>query len=162
MRQVVGLLGDLRGRETPTVLDVAPRTDTVFYDRYRRIHEAHVSEDPAHARHARCEEREDLQELAERGLLFDVRVEGAWAGILAAEQGGHRGVRGARVVELVLDQLFRGQGHGPHLSTLLAKVLPLPDEECLMGTVHHGNAPAYRSALGAGRVDVGGEVVIPL
>jgi hypothetical protein len=36
------------------------------------------------------------------------------------------------------------------------------DDECLMGTIHADNGPAYRAALAAGRIDVGGEVRITL
>ena len=162
MRHVVGRVGDLRRRPLPAGLAAVARSDTDFYDRYVGIHEAHVQQDPAHARHARCETREDLQELVAHGLVFDVLVDGVWAGALAAEPGVRRGVRGMTVVELVLDLPFRGQGHGRHLSTLLARALPVPDETLLQGTVHYDNLPAYRSALAADRVDVGGEIVIPV
>ncbi|MET1006661.1 MAG: hypothetical protein ABWX96_14015, partial [Propionibacteriaceae bacterium] len=162
MRQVVGLLGDLRRRSLPSGLAAVARTDTDFYDTYLSIHERHVARQPEHARHTRVEEEGDLQALADQGLLWDVVVDGRWAGILAAERDARRGVRGATVIELLLDDPYRGRGFGQHLSTLLAKSLPLPDDECLMGTIHHANVASYRSALRAGRVDVGGEIVIPL
>ena len=162
LRQLVGLLGDLRRQESPTELSATPRNDTAFYDRYRQIHDRDVARNSAHARHTRCEARKDLQELADQDLLFDVQVNGAWAGIIAAEPDARCGVRGATVIELLLDHQYRDLGYGQHLSTLLAKALRLPDEECLMGTVHADNVPAYRSALRAGRVDVGGEILIPL
>jgi hypothetical protein len=38
----------------------------------------------------------------------------------------------------------------------------MPDDQCLMGTIHAHNLPSYRSAVGAGRVDVGGEIIIPI
>ena len=95
-------------------------------------------------------------------MLFDILVDGQWAGIVAAESDARRGVRGATVIELILDHPFRGQGYGRHLSTLLARALPFSDDECLMGTIHAENTAAYRSALAAGPVDVGGEIVIPL
>ncbi len=159
---MVGLLRDLRRRETPPELSAVQRTDTAFYDRYLQIHSRQVAHDPTHARHARCEDQQDLADLAGQGLLFDVQVNDEWAGIIAAEADVRRGIRGATVVELLLDPEYRGLSYGQHLSTLLAKVLPLPDEECLMGTIHVENVAAYRSALRAGRVDVGGEIVIPL
>jgi L-amino acid N-acyltransferase YncA len=71
-------------------------------------------------------------------------------------------VRGATVIELILDHRFRGRGYGKHLSTLLARGVPLPDDQCLMGTIHADNRTSYRSARAAGRVDVGGEIVVPL
>lgn len=162
MRQVVGTLGDLRRRETPSQLSFETRVDTAFYDRYLQIHHTQVSKDPAHSRHARCEDEADLQELAAQGLLFDVVVDDIWAGIVAAEPDDRHGVRGATVVELLLDHRFRGRGYGKHLSVLLAQKLRLSDQACVMGTIHADNVAAYHSAVGAGRVDVGGEVRIPL
>jgi GNAT superfamily N-acetyltransferase len=161
-RQVVGRLGDLRRRETPAELSAAPRQDTEVYERYRALFDLDVERDPAHARHTRAEERADLQDLADRGFLYDVLVDDAWAGLLAAEPDARRGVRGATVVELVLDHPHRGRGYGRHLSTLLARAVPLPDDQCLLGTIHADNVTSYRSALAAGRVDVGGEILIPL
>ncbi len=161
-RQLVGLLGDLRARPAPTGLRAVPRADTAFYDRYRQIFDDDVARDPVHARHTRAESLEDLEKLAGQGLVFDVEVDGTWAGILAAEPDVRRGVRGATVVELILDPAFRGRGYGKHLSALLARAVPLPDDQCLMGTIHADNVTSYRSALAAGRVDVGGEIIVPL
>ena len=162
LRQVVGLLGDLRAREAPSGLSVTPRHDTDFYGHYQALFDHDVALDPAHGRHTRVEDRGDLQDLADRGYLYDVLVDGAWAGLLAAEPDARRGVRGATVVELILDHEHRGRGYGRHLSTLLARAVPLPDDQCLLGTIHADNLTSYRSALAAGRVDVGGEIVIPL
>ena len=162
MRQLVGLLGDLRRRGTPPELSTVPRRDTDFYDRYHALFDRDVASDAAHARRTRVEDRQDLQALADQGFLFDVLVDGDWAGILAAEPDARRGVRGATVVELILDHAVRGRGYGRHLSTLLARAIPLGDDECLLGTIHVDNVTSYRSALAAGRVDVGGEIVIPL
>ncbi len=163
LRQVVGLLGELRRRaQAPAELGVAACTDVSCYDAYAAIHAADVARDPDQARRVRVESRADLQELAVQGLVFDVVVDGEWAGIVAAEPGTKGGVRGAVVIELLLDHRYRGRGYGAHLSTLLARSLPMPDDECLIGSIHHQNLPALRSALAAGRIDVGGEVAIPL
>jgi hypothetical protein len=162
MRHLVGVLGELRRRPLPPGLTALARRDVEHYDRYVAIHEAHVARDPRHARRSRVESEEDLRALATRGLLFDVLVEGRWAGVLAGEPEARWGARGATVVELLLDHPFRGRGLGAHLSALLAGALPLPAEQFLFGTIHADNLPAYRAALASGRVDVGGEVVIPL
>lgn len=98
-RMVAGQLGELRARETPTELTTTPRTDTRFYDRYLQIHQTQVERAPAHGRHTRAETKADLQALVEQGLVYDVRVDGEWAGVLAAEPDTDRGLRGATVVE---------------------------------------------------------------
>jgi GNAT superfamily N-acetyltransferase len=162
MRHVVGPLGELRRRPLPPGLSGAPRPEVGHYAEYVASHAAQVARDPRHARHARVETEDDLNELAALGMLVDVLVDGRWAGLLAAEPATRWGARGATVVELLLDHPFRGRGLGRHLSGLLARALPLPDDHMLFGTIHVDNVAAYRAALASGRVDVGGEVVIPL
>ncbi len=162
LRQVVGSISALRARSTPPGVSTRPRTDTDFYGVYRAIHQAQVAADPSHGRHTRCEDQEDLGRLAASGLLHDVMVDGAWAGIVAAEPDSRRGVTGATVIELLLRPEYRGRGLGKHLSPLLAMAIPTAGEEFLIGTIHADNSAAYRAALAAGRVDVGGEVRLPL
>lgn len=162
MRQLAGTLGDLRRRDVPADMSTAMRGDTGFYEQYRRIHDDHVAVDPEHARRAECEDESDLQELAQAGLLHDVLVDGTWAGIVAAKEDDRRGIPGATVVELILSQEHRGRGYGKHLSALLARALPFDDRKCLMGTIHADNVTAYRAARGSGRVDVGGEIRVPV
>jgi GNAT superfamily N-acetyltransferase len=161
-RRLAGELGQLRRRPVPDRLQAVARHDVDHHERYVEVWRSEWRADPARRRWGRPESRDDLQALADQGLLLDLLVDGAWAGVLAAEPAVRWGVRGATVVELLLDPAFRGQGLGAHLSTLLARALPLPDEQLLLGEVHADNRPAYRAALAAGRVDVGGEVVVPL
>ncbi len=162
MRTVAGPLGALRARPVPPELTVRPATDLAFLDRYAGIHREQVSRQPSHALHARTESVEDLRRLLAAGTLFEVLVHGRWAGVLAGEPGVVRGIRGATVVVLVLEHGARGRGYGRHLSALLSQNLPLPDDQLLVGTIHVDNTASLRSALGAGRVDVGGEVTVPL
>jgi L-amino acid N-acyltransferase YncA len=103
-----------------------------------------------------------LEELRAAGTLFDVELHRRWVGVVAAEPGVQHGLRGAIVVELLLDPAARGKGYGKHLSTLLAQQLEAPDDWFLLGTIHLDNTAAYRSALAAGRRDVGGDVLLPL
>lgn len=93
---------------------------------------------------------------ARAGTLFEVLLDGNWAGVLAAEPAVAHGLRGATVVELLLTHEVRGRGLGKDLSVLLARNLPLPDDHVLHGTIHIDNHTARRSALAAGRIDVGG------
>lgn len=162
MRLLAGRLGELRARPVPASLSARPAQDLSFYPRYLAIYERNFAEHPDHRLHARAEREDDLAGLISEGTLLEVFVEERWAGLLAAQPDVQRGLRGATVVELTLDQAVRGQGHGAHLSALLARHLPQPDDQCLLGTVHAENLRAYRAALRAGRVDLGGEVVLPL
>lgn len=161
-RNVAGRLGDLRGNQVPSELRAATPPDLAFYDRYARTHAEQVTREPAHALHTRSESVEDLEELRTAGTLFIVWLDGQEVGLIAAEPRFQRGLRGAVVVELFLDPTVRGRGYGKHLSSLLARSLDLPDEQFLLGTIHVDNTASYKSAIAAGRRDVGGEVVVPL
>ena len=161
-RNLAGRLGNLRRRPLPEGLSAEPASDLRFYDRYVRIHYDHVERQPSHAVHSRIETEDDLNRLLAARTLFEVRVDGDWAGVIAAEPDARCGLRGFTVVELLLDDAYRGQGLGRHLSVLLASSLPGPDEQFLLGPIHVDNVASYRSAIGAGRVDIGGEVIIGL
>jgi hypothetical protein len=161
-RNVAGRLGDLRRNKVPPELSAEVASHLDFYDRYAQIHRDHVAHDPAHGLHTRIESREDLSELLHAGTLFEVLLNGRWAGLVAAEPRVQRGLRGAVVIELLLDLSVRGRGNGKHLSALLAQHVEAPDDQFLLGTIHVDNTAAYRSALASGRRDVGGEVIVPL
>ena len=162
MRLVAAPLGQLRRRDVTNALTVRPATDLSWYDRYVAVHDRHVAADPAHADRSRVETTADLDHLGGAATLFEVLVDGSWAGVLAAEPVVAHGLRGATVVVLMLTQEARGRGFGKGLSALLARNLPMPDDQVLSGTIHVDNLTARRSALAAGRIDVGGRVVVPL
>jgi hypothetical protein len=163
-RLLAGRLGDLRAREIPAAL-TARRLRTVSagdYERYTRMHAAHARRNPAHLRHTRANRHNDLSAHARNGSLIAVDVHGGWAGMVAARLDVASGMHGVTVSELILDPAFAGQGYDRHLSALLARNVPQPDERFLFGTIHADNLPAYRAARAAGREDVGGEVILPL
>ncbi len=163
-RLLAAPLGELRSRPVPRSLTVHPAADLSFYGRYVDIFDDQVRTDPAHRQHTRVETEQTLDSLRAAGTLFEVHLDGRWAGVLAGEAAVSHGLRGATIIELLLDPAARGRGHGAHLSVLLARnlPLPLPDDQILFGTIHVDNLPAYRAAIRAGRVDVGGEVLVPI
>jgi len=134
MRLVAAPLGQLRRRDVTNALTVRPGTDLSWYDRYVAVHDRHVAADPAHADRSRVETTADLDHLRGAATLFEVLVDGNWAGVLAAEPVVAHGLRGATVVVLMLTQEARGRGFGKGLSALLARNLPMPDDQVLSGT----------------------------
>ena len=161
-RLVAGRLGALRAREVPAQLSTRSLTDvpSAQYERYVEMHARHAAANPSHLLHTRASSREDLLASAGAGMLWDVEVDGTWAGMVAGRDDVASGMRGATVVELILDPSFTGRGYGEHLSVLLARGVPQPDEQFLFGTIHADNLRAYRAAQRAGREDVGGEVLV--
>jgi L-amino acid N-acyltransferase YncA len=158
---VAGLVADLRRR--PPV------------DGYERVHLQVVPVDPAGQATARLyaqaeAERPDLaqwatpstpdelQECAAEGLLFEVRVDGHPAGVVAARRDDDHGMTGFVVQEIVLDDAHRGHRLAAAVLQRLLAELPAGPGDTLWGTIHPDNQPSLRNAASIGREIVGGFV----
>lgn len=145
----------LRRAPLPPGLRASPAADLSHYTQACEAYEAVDAEHPHHPREAAIETRDALEESRQSGMLFDVLVDDAWSGYIAATAGARLGLPGFTIQELVLAESARGRSLGRYLSPLLARALP-DDHGVLFGTVHHDNIGARRAASNAGRVDVGG------
>lgn len=157
-------LRDLVGRPgLPAELTLGAAADLAHYADARAAYDRVDREHQAHRDQARLQPEDDLQESLERGTLFDVLVDGEWAGYVGATEDGTStlGLRGYVVQELILGARGRGRGYGSWLTTLLARALPDRDG-VLVGTIHADNRGAIAAALSAGRRDVGGWFQVPL
>lgn len=134
-------------------------------DNYPRAVAAYAAIDQAHPDHpdqARIETTEDLAESVEAGLLYDVLVDGEWAGYVGAHVNDETlGLPAYVVQEFILDPAYRGRGYGRYLPALLAQALP-DDKPILLGVIHAGNRSALEAAKASGRIDIGGWFQLPL
>ncbi len=151
-------------RAVPPELTLDKTTDDRHLAQAEAAYAALDAQHPAHAEQAGVIGTEDLAECLEAGLMYDVTVNGTWAGYAGVLPGQKLGLEVYTVQELLLTPEFRGRGYGPHLTTLLARTLLETREpgRVLLGTIHADNAGAYPAALRAGRRDVGGWVQLPL
>ena len=161
-RLLAARLDALRARSVPAELGLRPLADLTFYEEYLRIYEQHRALRPAHRVQARPESADALADLIAEGTAWSVEIAGQRAGVLAARRGVASGCRGVEVVELVLAPAFCGRGYGAALSVLVARAVTEPGGHWLFGTIHADNLPAYRAARTAGRIDIGGEIVLDL
>ena len=156
-------LADLAARQhLPAGLTLAPAKDL---SRYEDAVAAYASVDETHRDHpaqASIQPAGDLAESIEAGTLFDVLVDGEWAGYVGATRdgGADMGMDAYVVQEIILGPAYRGRRYGSHLTTLLAQRLP-DRHRVLVGTIHADNRGALNAALDAGRYDVGGWVQVP-
>ncbi|MCW4456756.1 GNAT family N-acetyltransferase [Microbacterium sp. MPKO10] len=105
---------------------------------------------PSIADWATPEDEESLAECAAEGLLFDVRVDGDSAGVVAAIRDDSFGLRGHCMQEICIDADHRGRGIGRATLRELARRLPNTGD-VLWGHIHPGNTASLRNALAAGR-----------
>ena len=162
-RSLAAPLTDLVARRhLPSGLALAPARDL---SRYEDAVAAYAAVDETHRDHpaqAAIQPAGDLAESIEAGTLFDVLVDGEWAGYVGATRDGRAdmGMDAYVVQEIILVPTCRGRGYGRHLTTLLAQRLP-DRHRVLVGTIHADNRGALEAAIDAGRYDVGGWVQVP-
>ncbi len=150
----------------PPELSLRPTEDDRHLAQAGAAYAALDAQHPGHAYQAQVLDAEQLQEAIDAGLMFDVLVQGEWAGYAGVHPDEDLGLPSYSVQELLLAPAFRGRGYGAHLTTLLARAILVarPEEpgRMLFGTIHADNAGAYPAALRAGRMDVGGWVQLRL
>ena len=127
-----------------------------FYPDYEAAYAQMLEERPHLSGVIEAESRETLGECLEQGFLFEVLVDGAWSGLIAARRDLVAGVRGLQVVEIVLTRAARGQGLGLAVHQRFARAVAAIDPATvLLGTISAKNAPSLRTALRAGRLEIG-------
>ena len=160
---VAGLVANLRARPHTAAYDLvalraapaesmAERTATTYRER--------LTGEPESALWAQPEDVESLAESAAEGLLFEVLVDGAPAGVVAAIRADAHGMAGFSVQELCLDSHHRGRRLAAGLLQRLLAQLPARSGDALWGTIHAANSPSLHNALSVGRQVVGAKVWI--
>jgi GNAT superfamily N-acetyltransferase len=104
------------------------------------------------------EDADSLADCAAQGLLFELLVGGAPAGVVAATRDDAHGMSGFSVEELCLDPSWRGRGIAARAVRQLVGQLPARRGAVLWGSIHPENLPSLRAALSLGREIVGGYV----
>ena len=97
------------------------------------------------------ESEETLEVCLKNGMLFDVRIDGEWAGLLATRREPGPYWDGVCVVEEVLSEAHRGRGFGKAAQRRLIEELRIMGETLLWGTISPKNAPSIGVATGNGR-----------
>jgi GNAT superfamily N-acetyltransferase len=156
-------ISELQPRDVPPGLALSRAVSVDHYDEAQRAYDAVDADHPQHSQQAALQDRDDLQEAADAGMLFDVTVNGDWAGYISAtlDSANATGLPTYVVQEIILTPEYRGHGYGSHLSNLLAASLP-DQTRLLTGTIHAANTGARTAALTAGRHDIGGWLQLPL
>jgi hypothetical protein len=133
-------------------VDLFPVTE-INYRRYAKLYSELESELPEIAHEVRVESEESLEECRKEGLLFDIIVNGEWAGTMAARSEPLLGIPGVIIVEEILATSWRRKGLGPVLQHCLAeKIIQKNGENKLLhGTIAGINLPSLRTALRCGR-----------
>jgi L-amino acid N-acyltransferase YncA len=142
------------------------RAETLeFYPRYAETYAAIYQERSWLPHEAEPESLEDMQEHLETGHVFEVLVDGQWAGITGAEHRSDEfALCGFVVLEMLLAKFARGQALGAAVQYRLAEALQASSQpsDVLYGTIGSNNPPMLKTAARVGRVDLGGWIWVNL
>jgi hypothetical protein len=155
---VAGFLDDLKQQALPDnyeKIQLNLADSLKWYDRYESSYEAICEAWPAFLEMAQLESKSTLQDLISRELLYEIEIDGHWAGIIAADKGRESFMSGYYIVEEFLTKEFRGRRYAAAVQRHLIEKMPINSNEMLFGTIHHENMPSYRTALRTGRKPVG-------
>ena len=130
--------------------------DLRFYPRYAEAYDQMFLERPQLRGDIRVEREESLARCQAEGSLYEIEVDGAWAGIVAARRQVLADLRGVDMTEIVLCRRARGQGLGPAVHQRFAAEIAAADPAAILtGTISPLNGPSLKAASRAGRVEIG-------
>lgn len=110
---------------------------------------------PGFAEMAQAEDVETLQDLMKKHLLFEIIVDGQFAGIIAADNGTNSFLSGYYIVEELLLEKYRGKHLASAVQRHLIEKLASNNNEMLFGTIHYNNQPSLRTATKLSRKAIG-------
>lgn len=128
---------------------------------YRQSYTDFHSANPSLSSWVPITDEDDLRSCARDGWIFQVRVDGQRAGLVAAERKKCIGDSGAYMMELLLVPPFKGQGLASEIQRKFIDVLP-PDIELVWGTIDAKNQASLKTALRVGRTVIRTEYFMEL
>jgi RimJ/RimL family protein N-acetyltransferase len=135
---------------------------TVAYDHYLNLYANFHAEAPRNAELARVEDVESLAAFEADGGLFEIRIDGFFAGYCAARRCARYGVRGWLAGEIILTRRFRGQGHASSVHRRMADAIPALPGDALWAQVHEDNVASWKAGLSAGYAVIGIEANVAI
>jgi hypothetical protein len=159
-RVLAGLLSSINAQPKPPNfkrVELKPATNLEFYPRYQTLYQDLYTQRPWLSDVSHTETLEDLKHYLEHDKVFEIFVDGIWAGVTIAARDQERGLKGWLMIEIVLESRWQGQGLGVVVQRQLATQLEDAGQGTLFGTIGAVNVPMQKTAAKVGRVDLGGE-----
>jgi RimJ/RimL family protein N-acetyltransferase len=125
------------------------------HDQYLGLYRAFHAEHPRNAELASVEDVESLAGYEQDGGLFEIRVDGFFAGFCGARRWPRYGVRGWVGGEIILANRFRGQGLAAPVHRRMAQAIPASPGDAIWASVHEENVRSRRAGLSAGYSRIG-------
>jgi hypothetical protein len=162
-RLVIGRLPAIRelpAAHLPNRFSFHTESAAVCHEQYALAYDDFLSRSVTMEGRMRAESRDTLEECERAGALLALRDGDRLAGLMAARPQTLRGVKGWEIVEEFLWSDYRGQGLAVGMQRCFTSALDSLRGELVFGEIHDMNLPSLRTALRAGRTDVGGWVFV--
>jgi GNAT superfamily N-acetyltransferase len=160
LRVVAGLLSTIKAQPKPSnfnQVELKPASNLEFYPRYQKLYQDLYAKHPWLSDVARTETFEDVEYYLEHDKVFEIFIDGVWAGITIAARDQEWGLKGWLMIEIALESSWQGQGLGVAVQRQLATRLEDAGNDTLFGTIGAVNIPMQKTAAKVGRADLGGQ-----
>lgn len=164
-RVLAGLLSEMGAAAKPNHWErvtLRRAQNLEFYPRYESALQELYRARPWLPDVCRIESLEDMREYLAHNEVFEVLIDGEWAGLTIASRSERFGLRGWYMIEVTLQQRWHGQGLAVALQRHLAAQLIDEGRDCLFGTIGAVNIPMLKTAERVGRIDLGGQFWVSL
>ncbi len=129
-----------------------------WYAIYQNAYEALQKKWPAFVEMGQLSSESTLQELMNKKLLFEIFVEGEWAGVIGSNEDNEGLLIGYYIEEEFLLEQFRGKKMAASVQRHLIERLSPENDSMLSGTIHYDNLPSLKTAKRVGRKPIGMDV----
>lgn len=157
-RLFAGLIEKLKQNPRPKLYEkvaLEPAKDMEIYSRYQDLYGELYKENPA-LRDMLCKESpHTFQKIRDAGTLFNILIEGKWAGIIGLSKEHEKFLYGYRMVDQIISKPYRGKGFAVTVQRRLVDILESKNHEILFGQISPTNISSAKTALRVGRKDIG-------
>ena len=151
---ISNFISDLKKQPEPehyTELELKQTQSGSWYSKYQKEYEIIHNENPFAIEMGQAETKTKMQDLADKGLLFEAYRKNDFVGIIAVDRQRSWFLDGYVVMEELLFQPFRTQKLASAMQRHLINQLDGDLNQMLYGTIHYDNLSSLKTAYRCGR-----------
>ncbi|MGB1247836.1 MAG: GNAT family N-acetyltransferase, partial [Chitinophagales bacterium] len=155
---IAGFLSDIKSNTTFSLKEEVQLHETTSLDwfpKYQSAYQQMIINDPSYAEMGEMTTKETFQDLMKQNLVFEIKINNEWAGIIAASQENHHYYIGYEIYEEFLLNSYRGKGYASTTQRLLIEKMNAAKNNMLWGTIHYDNIASLKTAMKNGRKECG-------
>lgn len=164
-RFVAALISDIKSKPKPLNYEKVSLTsanDLKIYSRYLNLYDQLYRENPNLIHVISTESRESFEKVRNAGTLFNIEINGKWAGIVGVSKKSEKFLHGYEMFDIIISKSFRQKGFTHAIQRRLIDKLESYHHETIFGQINPLNTNVLKTALKIGGKDLGGWYFINL